>query len=194
MSLSESFIWLDVSLALGALAWLLIRRLRGTLAQTTWWQFWLGFWLGMSWELAFFLVGPAFSADPPYRLAVSFPFHPAAQPILHSLWDAALFLVGAALVRKLCRPPHFARPRLAELGVLIAWGQAQELCVELLASGSGTWTFIPRPWNPALFTWGVGHVTLVPQLIWLIAPILFYAGAIWIEGISRRQAPLGRFR
>ena len=165
---------LDVTLALGALAWFVVSHLRSTITRTTWRQYWAGFLLGMTWELTFYLVGPQFSADPPYHLAVPFPLHPAAQPILHSFWDAALFVIGAALVRALCRAPHFLRLRLSELFVLLLWGQLQELCVELLASGTGTWTFVPRPWNPALFAWGAGHVTLVPQLIWLVAPVVFY--------------------
>lgn len=172
---------LDVSLALGSFVLVLALRFRGSLRPETFRSYGVGFLLGMTWELPLFLVGPQFSDDPPYHLTVPFPFHPVAQPVLHSLWDAALFLIGAACVRALCDAPHFVRPRMNELLVLVAWGQAQELCVELLASGFGVWTFLPRAWNPALFAWGQGHVTLVPQLIWLVAPVAFYAVLLHIE-------------
>lgn len=52
-------------------------------------------------------------------------------------------------------------------------GQAQSVAVELTAHGTGMWTYHPRSWNPALFRFGDGTITAVPQLIWLVAAVVF---------------------
>ena len=172
---------LDVGIATALLGAAVFLRVRGRMSSATWRMCWLGWTLGMVWEMAFYLNGPLFRDDPPYELRVPFPAHPLLQPLLHSVWDAGLFMVGVAAVRRFCAQPWLARFRWQELGVMVAWGQAQEFCVELIASGTGAWTFFPRWYNPVLFEWGIGHITLLPQLIWLVAPVLFYLGALWIQ-------------
>ena len=66
--------------------------------------------------------------------------------------------------------------------MLVVWGQAQELCVELGATAAGAWSFTPSWWNPVLFEFMGGDITLAPQLIWLVAPIVFYFGALLVQG------------
>ena len=53
--------------------------------------------------------------------------------------------------------------------------------MELLSTGSGGWEYNPSWWNPSLFLFNGRHITLVPQLIWLAAPVLFYLAALKIK-------------
>jgi hypothetical protein len=122
-----------------------------------------------------------YSDDPTYISLTNFPLPPILQPVLHSLWDGGLFLAGLALVWLLCPPPHLQCFSWKELFVLLVWGQVQELAVELAATSAGAWTFTPRWWNPILFESGEGVITLAPQLIWFVAPIVFYLVALRVH-------------
>ncbi len=136
-------------------------------------RFFTGAAIGLVWEIGFFLRGPLFSQNPAYTV-LSFPLSPWLLPCAHAVWDGGLFLAGAHLVEKLTPAPHFERFRAIELACLIGWGNLQELGVEVLACHLGLWTFIPQPWNPALWRVKGGTITLVPQLIWTVAPIFYY--------------------
>ncbi len=106
----------------------------------------------------------------------------------HTCWDGGLCLVGLGLVRALCPAPHFVGFRWRELLVLLAWGQLQELGIELLSSGSAGWTYVPAWWNPSLFQFQGKHITLVPQLMWLWGAAAFYAAARALT-LSLRDGP-----
>ena len=69
------------------------------------------------------------------------------------------------------RPPQLVAFRWAELLVLVVWGPVQELAVELLATGAGTWPFTPRWWNPLLVEVRASPITLALQVIWRVAAI-----------------------
>jgi hypothetical protein len=168
-----------VAIALPLVLWWLHRR--GATPPVIWPLFWLGVAIGLTWELGYHFTGPLYSQDPSYVQAAEYPGHPLLQPFMHALWDGGLFLVGLALVWRLCPAPRLARFSWRELAVLVAWGQAQELCVELAATAGGAWSFTPRWWNPVLFEFGEGSITLAPQLIWLAAPIAFYLFALRVQ-------------
>lgn len=89
-------------------------------------------------------------------------------------------MVGMFLVYHICKEPHLVRFRWSELAVLLVWGSVFELVVELSASGVA-WVYIPRWWNPALFQFRGADITLMPQLIWIAAPIVFYLVALAIR-------------
>lgn len=180
---AEWMLRIDVGISLAVLTWVFVERARGRLGDDTWILYWSGVAIGMVWELAFYLSGPRYSSDPAYQLFAPFPIHPHLQPVLHSVWDGALFMIGLWLVRKVCRPPHLLRFRIQELFVMLLWGQAQELAVELLATSSGAWSFTPRSYNPVLFEHGIGQITLIPQLIWLVAPCVFYGAALRVRSL-----------
>jgi len=69
------------------------------------------------------------------------------------------------------RPPQLVAFRWAELLVLVVWGPVQELAVELLATGAGTWQFTPRWWNPLLVEVRASPITLALQVIWRVAAV-----------------------
>jgi len=156
-----------------------------------WPLYWIGVAIGLTWELGFHFTGPLYSDTPTYVQAAEYPVHPLLQPFMHALWDGGLFVIGLALVRWLCPEPHFLRFSWRELLVLVSWGQLQELCVELAATAAGGWSFTPSWWNPILFEFGEGAITLAPQLIWFVAPIVFYFGALLVHSRVRPDAPAG---
>ncbi len=47
--------------------------------------------------------------------------------------------------------------------------------MELSATGADAWAWVPSyRWNPVLFGFNGHAITLVPQLTWLAAPVLYY--------------------
>ena len=62
---------------------------------------------------------------------------------------------------------------------MLGWGIFQELLVEYLFNGR-VWIFVPLPWNPVIIPPLRGSAslspgyTLIPQAIWVIAPVIFY--------------------
>ncbi|MBW1984781.1 MAG: hypothetical protein JRI53_08675 [Deltaproteobacteria bacterium] len=149
-------------------------------------MFWAGVMIGLTWELGFYFTGPEFSNDPVFTHLSPWPLHPILQPLLHTLWDGGLFMIGVSLVYRFCKPPHFIRFRWQELGIMLLWGQIQELAVELIATSGNLWTYEPKWWNPVLFKFGNGVITLIPQAVWFAAPIVFYLASIIITSNERK--------
>ena len=90
-----------------------------------------------------------------------------------------LFLAGLALIQGLCVRPVLASFRWQELAVLVIWGQCSELAVEIVSVLNDGWVYsAAHSWNPVLF-YVAGHpITIIPQLIWLAAPIAYYLCAL----------------
>ncbi|MFX1312765.1 MAG: hypothetical protein ACFFHD_09150 [Promethearchaeota archaeon] len=142
-----------------------------------WNLFWIGFFLGLSWELPISLLN-VISIYPFVRFITPIPlpepFSFMVMAITTSFWDAGLFLLGVLFVKLLCKQPYFEKFKVCELTILIIFGQVSELIVELLSTLSNGWEYIVYWWNPRLFIFYGNNITLLPQLIWLIAPIAFY--------------------
>ncbi len=185
--LSGAFVVVDLGVALGlavAVPWL---RASGRMAPTVAALFWLGALIGCAWEVPFYLWGPEFA----HMLHAS-PAEGPQRPLLHAFWDGGLFLVGVALCVALLGPGRFRAFSLAELGVLTAWAQAQALGIELLCNGR-LWVYVPQPANPAWLVWGDVSYTVAPHLAWLVAPPVFYAGALALAGrLGPVDAVVGR--
>ena len=175
-------------LAAAALVW----RLRRRLPPRFWLLFAIGCALGATWEFGFGLLGPG-ETDTPLFVWIEpggVPLDP--QPVgeggpgewlgllLVCLWDGALFCSGLLFVRWLLPGPHFARFDLRELAVLLAWGQLQSFIVEMVAIAAGLWGYLPQWYNPALFPFMQGHITLAPQAVWLAAYPIFHLAVLWL--------------
>jgi len=173
-----NFYWIDF--AIGAAIPILVLYLyrTGRIDRYVWWLFWLGCALGVCWELPMSLLNEFSSAFPVAHFIQPLPTHFSVLVIMHSFWDGGLFLVGVWFVRAVCKPPWFDQFRPCELFVLLVWGQLSELIVELLSTFNEAWAYIPYCWNPTLFMFNDSHITLLPQMIWLAAPIVFYLLAL----------------
>ena len=161
-------------------AWLLYRT--GRIGRFPWALFWIGCAIGLTWEVpmqTLNAIGGAWAVHGYVRPA---PVPNWSIAIVHSFWDGGLFLIGVGLVRLVRGPAYFSQFSGAELLVLLAWGQASELWVELTSTFGEAWYYIAKPLNPALFKFNSQDITLLPQLIWLAAPVVFYFIALRMRG------------
>jgi hypothetical protein len=186
---AEYFYWVDllIALCIPVLFVFLYRTRR--ISRYSWLLFWAGCAVGALWEIPFYFIGPYFSPDPLYVLETPTPYPLFLLHFVHCFWDGGLFMVGVWLVKRLCRAPHFERFRFRELGVLLVWGQLQELAVELASTGSSGWAYVPHWWNPSMFQVRGADITLLPQLIWVAAPIVFYVLAIRLRRSVYAEKP-----
>jgi len=86
--------------------------------------------------------------------------------------------LGILFCLKILKGPHFTKFRTKEFGIMLSWGIFQELLVEYLFNGR-VWVYEPLPWNPIIIPPLLGSATdvgytLIPQAVWVIAPIIFY--------------------
>ncbi len=186
---AESFYWVDLVIALSIpLLFVLLYRTH-RISRYSWLLFWAGCGVGALWEIPFYFIGPYFSSDPLYILNTPMPYPLFVLHFVHCFWDGGLFMIGVWLVKRLCRAPHFERFRFQELAVLLVWGQLQELAVELISTGSSGWAYVPHWWNPSMFQFRGSDITVLPQLIWVIAPTVFYVLAIRLRGSVHAGPP-----
>ncbi|MBN1365618.1 MAG: hypothetical protein JW976_12480 [Syntrophaceae bacterium] len=178
--LEQYFFYIDF--AIGAAVPLIVVVLYAAkkISPFTWKLFWIGTAIGFTWEVPLSTLDGLGIVDI-FTFLRTPPAHFIFIIISHTFWDGGLFLIGVWLVNIFCREPRFASFSAQELSVLIIWGQAQELGVELLSTGLGGWGYNPAWWNPSLFLFNGRHITLAPQLIWLAAPVLFYFAALALK-------------
>ncbi len=151
----------------------------GRVDRFVWRLFWVGCALGLTWEVPMFVLSGEDMGVPLLVWIRPLPAHYVIFMVSHTLWDGGLFLVGVWLVRRLCRAPSFEAFRWQELGVLLVWGQVSELMVELSSTLNDGWVFITEyGYNPTLLQFNGHPITLMPQLVWLAAPVVFYLIAL----------------
>jgi hypothetical protein len=162
-----------------------LRHRSGPEATTVVRLFWLGVAVGLAWEVPLF-VSAISEGSPVVGFLREPPFHPLVFMVAHALWDGGLFLLGLALAGAVCARPVLAQFRWAELAVLVAWGQASALAVEVVSVLNRGWYYLPdHAWNPVLFRLDGHPITLLPQLIWLAAPVVYYAAALRLTRRAR---------
>ncbi len=139
-----------------------------------WLMVW-GFVVGSTWEFAFYFLG-----DTVHTLHTEWPLPIITLHLSHTFWDAGLFIVGYWLCLLILRTPDCCTTfRWAELAIMWLWGAGQEFVVELLGNGV-IWEYRVLAWNPVWITIGDQGYTVLPQLIWAVAPVVYYLGAIRI--------------
>ncbi len=173
-----NFYWIDFAIgsAIPILVFFLYQK--QYISKYMWALYWVGVLLGLTWEFPFSLLNEYSQNYPVARFIQPLPTHFMVIVVTHSFWDGGLFLLGMAFVYKFCKAPQFTKISLKELVVLLIWGQVSELTVEILSTFSNAWEFVPYWWNPTLFTFNGHAITLMPQLIWVAAPIAFYFIAV----------------
>ena len=137
--MGKAFFLVDIVIAATVLGFFAYMHYSRRFSPIVWYMFCTGVLIGATWEIGFYVLGPRFSSAPIYVFSTEPPFPSIVLHIAHCFWDGGLFMVGVALVFKLLKPPHLARFRWPELGVMLAWGVAQEVAVELLSIGGGMW-------------------------------------------------------
>jgi hypothetical protein len=140
-----------------------------------WMMVW-GFMVGATWEFAFYFLG-----DAVHTMHTDWPLPILTLHFLHTFWDAGLFIVGYWLCLGILKTADCCtRFRWVELLIMMLWGSTQEFIVELLGNGV-IWEYRVHSWNPVWLTIGEQGYTVLPQLIWLVAPVVYYLGFIRIN-------------
>jgi hypothetical protein len=176
----EYFYYLDFAIGAAVPLTVIVLYASKIISPFTWKMFWIGTAIGLMWEMPLSTLDGLGIVDI-FRFATPPPAHFIVIIISHTFWDGGLFLAGLIVVKLLRPEPLFGTFRAGELAVLMAWGQIQELSVELMSTGSGGWEYIPAWWNPSLFLFNGRHITLTPQVIWLAAPVVFYFAALAVK-------------
>jgi hypothetical protein len=181
--LSNFFYSADLIIGFGLPVYILLRFRAAEKDPSIRRLFWLGVAVGLVWEVPIFLSA-CFGTLPVLVFLRKPPFHPLILLVSHSFWDGGLFLVGVALLRAVFGNAILQRIRLSALVVFLLWGQVSALLIEMASVTSGGWAYvIPHPWNVELFEIAGHPITLLPQLIWLVAPIAY---CVLARPVSRR--------
>jgi len=179
---SKNFFLIDYAIAFSILLVVLILFFSKKIDKFVLYLFFLGFVIGLLWEIPLGLAREleipiaTFSDSKPLT---PFPFH----SIIHSIWDGGLFLIGVGFIWIYSKESFFSKFNIKELIILEVWGQIQSLIIELSSILGGGWEYIPYWWNPSLFSIQGHNFTLLPQLIWILATILFYYLGIRLKKI-----------
>ncbi len=166
----------DFAVAVILVLYFTIAYKKGKLSRVLFYAFWIGCIIGATWEFTFMFLGDGFA------YAVNpWPFGLSGWPkkLAHSVRDGGLFMTGVLLCRTILgRNSRFLIWNWYEFGIMELWGISQELLVEYLFNGR-VWVYVPLSWNPVIISPLPGSATtvgytLIPQAVWVIAPIVFY--------------------
>jgi hypothetical protein len=158
----------------------------GKVERLIWRLFWAGAAIGLTWEIPIFVLSAETTEWATIEWVQPLPLHYSVFLLSHTLWDGALFLVGVWLAQRFCDEAWWTRFDAKALGVMLVWGQLSELLVEVSSTSNDGWAFITGyAWNPTLFERNGHAITLFPQLVWLAAPMLYYAVLL---ALARRES------
>jgi len=176
-----TLVWLDLIAGSAIPAVVLALFASGRMGRATFQRWVLGFAIGLTWEIPFGLAGDSLvRALAPWPVPI-----PLAQNICHSFYDALLFETGVALCLLLLRSRSFLHTfRASAQLVMLAWGLGSEILVDVVGTGS-LWEFQVSRFNPVILHLAGKDLTLIPQLVWVVAPFAYYAAIL----AAARRAP-----
>ena len=112
----------------------------------------IGICVGFTWEIPFAL----------------------ARNINYAFLDSLIFLIGIFLCNKILKHDDYLYTfNTKALLIMIAWGSISEFLIDLNCNGK-LWFFLENWYNPVFVSINGNNMTIIPQLIWLIAPIIYY--------------------
>ncbi len=164
-----------------------------------------GFILGGIWEAAFFFLGSDFTSTegcftyengPEFCLAPTPDWIPSWwNNLAHTFEDAGIFMIGVGLAWLILgrnKHPRFTRWHWGEFAIIWVWGVASEMAITWIQNGTQFY-FIPSSANPAYYETSLFQdlfygqpdlvipYTVVPDAVWWIATIPFYAILLWLK-------------
>lgn len=176
----SSYYWLDLLVGFGSPLLLFACYRLNRISRRDWRLFWIGAAIGLSWEIPIFLMSKI-STLPIIHHITEPPVHYLILMICHTLWDGAFFLVGAWLAVFIRRRPILVKFNWVELAIMVAWGQISAFLVEFSSIINDAWIYHEGYWwNPSILTFNDRPITLMIQVVWFFAPILFYFIALKI--------------
>ena len=186
----SSYYWLDLLVGYGSpiLLYALVRK--NIVGRRDWKLFWIGAAIGLSWEIPIFMLS-ALSSHSVIIWLRPLPLNWVIFMICHTLWDGAIFLVGVWLVQLCCKRPILTQFRWPELIVMVIWGQISAFLVEFSSVTNDAWVYVEGYWwNPTAFRVGPHPITIIIQIAWFFAPILFYFAALKISSKGSDLKPM----
>ena len=132
--------------------------------------YFLGVLVGLTWEIPFALAGKSF-----HLILIDWPIDfPLVRNITYSFIDGLIFIAGVLLAKAYLKNKHFLyKFNSTALLIMIIWGSFSEFLVDLNGNGK-LWLFLENWYNPVFITINDNGLTIIPQLIWFIAPIVYY--------------------
>ena len=140
--------------------------------------FWVGFLLACVWEFAHEIGGSAIITK---SKAIQAYIPGPIYALLHSVYDACLFLLGTGICYGVLSAYYRGDHRRVKQGlskfspalffIFVAYAVGQELVVERVFNGKW-WNYTVSRHNPILIK---PNITMLPVLEWLVASILYYA-------------------
>jgi len=190
--LRNNFYWFDLIIGYSAPFIVYILYYTKKVEKPIWHLFWMGAAIGLIWEVPIFVL----SAEPAYFPIITYirpqPINYLFFMVAHTLWDGGLFLIGLWFVYLLCKSPLFKKFQIQELFILLFYGQISALSVELISIMYDGWAYATDYWwNPILFQFKDHYITILIQLIWLIATILYYFIVLKTYSASSTKFKLG---
>ena len=166
----------DFTVAIALLIGFIFAKKNNLISSAYYKLFWIGCFIGATWEFTFLFLGD----EVLYPVKI-WPYGLSGWPrkFSHSIWDGGIFMLGIYFCQKYLKGPLFQSFNKNELLIMLSWGIFQELLVEYLFNGR-VWIYEPLPWNPIIIPPLPGSAylspgyTLIPQAVWVIAPIVFY--------------------
>ena len=142
--------------------------------------YFLGVLVGLTWEIPFALAGKSF-----HLILIDWPIDlPLVRNITYSFIDGLIFIVGILLAKVFLKNKNFLYEFDAKaLSIMIIWGSVSEFLVDLNGNGK-LWLFIDNWYNPVFITINGNGLTIIPQLIWFIAPIVYYLVILNYKGFE----------
>mgnify|MGYP001328040777 FL=1 len=132
--------------------------------------YFLGVLVGLTWEIPFSLAGKSF-----HLILIDWPIDlPLVRNITYSFIDGLIFIVGILLAKVFLKNKNFLyKFNFKALSIMVIWGSVSEFLVDLNGNGK-LWLFIDNWYNPVFITINGNGLTIIPQLIWFLAPIVYY--------------------
>lgn len=167
-------IWADLAFAIAVLVILIGLRIGRIIDSRILLVFLWGFLIGYCWELVHALI-PKFIRLVDAKTESTFPTK-TVYPIIHAISDALILLLGLFIVYLF----RVKLPTFCALFIIWIWGMTIELIVELAFNGRYWHYNEDFKCNPVIFRIGKTGFTIWPFLEWMIAPFLFWIGAVFI--------------
>eukprot|EP01025_Chloroclados_australasicus_P025277 TRINITY_DN2527_c0_g7_i1.p1 TRINITY_DN2527_c0_g7~~TRINITY_DN2527_c0_g7_i1.p1 ORF type:complete len:253 (+),score=-1.55 TRINITY_DN2527_c0_g7_i1:42-800(+) len=139
--------------------------------------------MGAFWEVPLSISG--WQANPSRLLRI---FRPKYFLMLlpYCLWDGLLLMVAYWMEFNFSPAPHFVNFSWKVLALYVIWGQLSSFVVEVFAAIFGLWSYPVSNWNLLLLRLNDGpngKITILPQLIWFVASLLFYFVCLYVHQI-----------
>lgn len=170
----ETYYYLDLIVGFSSpfILYFLYRTSR--IKKFVWHFFWIGVIIGFSWEIPIFVLSGEATSIPIITWIQPLITHYLVFMVSHALWDGLIFVIGIWLVYRICHKPFLQHFRFSEMLIFLIWGQISELFVELSSILNDGWVFIHYWWNPVIFHFNEYNITLLMQIVWVIASIGYY--------------------